>query len=1195
MDLSRLIAICLTLPLMLVATLAAAEPAKPPLIDKPLLAYWTFDEATPAEYRESSGARNWSVASSVSAMTGMQSITGVYGQAVRFSEHHSFQVRTAAPLGEMPAISFSVWVLPENLAGYREIFRMEGGDRRLLFSFQENGAIIALGLNVAGYVECDAQVAPKNLADGGWHHCVGTFDGQTMRVYVDGAEIGRIDRPGQIAAPATQAACIGSLDGGEAFQGLMDDLRVYRAALTADDVATLYRQGREQVELANKIMAQHWAKMYVKREDMAATLAGALQYLTDQSLKLTAGQVAQLQSRLKTDFPDDYERFAPSWESEAHVLLNGDRAAMTRILQRTTDLLVEYRPLTENQWARQSAEARKRWNELDRLAEKLRQHAAGDQPPASADWIRTLVQAWRHIALRPYQQEPVAPYVRPETPPVVQLTADDARKKLQEDWLFQADNQPTPKRIRDEIRWTRQLAARLATAEGGPLDLSAELAELEELEHQAAALTSPQADLYFRVRELKRRITLRNPALKFDRIVLVDMPFPQGGEWRHETRHRLGYQAVPGARLLVLQGLAPDGQVRQLMPQTPLHGAFWRPDVSFDGQKVLFCFKPHNEKSFHLYEIGADGSGFKQLTDGPFDDLDPIYLPDGHILFSTTRAHTYVRCMPPTNAFVLARCDADGRNVFLVSANNEPDYLPSMMHDGRVIYTRWEYTDKPLWRAQKLWTINPDGTQVSTYWGNQSVWPDLMKDARAIPGTRRVMFTGCGHHDWFAGSVGIINPDHGYNFPNGLTKVTAEVPWPEVGNGPTDPIESPEYHRSGSYAAYYSPYPISERDFLVSAERNGRFALYLMDLEGNRELIYEGTHHILHAMPLAARPRPPLVADRVAWPTPAEHEHPKQGVIFSSNVYQNAPAELRDKAKFLRVMSIDPKTYTYWSKRPYISTGPVVSVVQSEGVKRVLGTVPIEKDGSVSFQAPPGTPLHFQLLDENQLALQTMRSFVGVMPGENRGCLGCHESHSRAPVVDAGLATRRAPRSITPPPWKDDTVSYPRYVRPVLDAYCSKCHEGDGEGRKAVDLTARPGFLGFDESYALFTGHPTWAAQYQIPANPPLGLGIAGMLMVEAYTTVDPMAYRTPPPMTKLSYRSRLVELCGSGQHYGVKVDPINLQRIAVWVDAMCPYRGDEEVRAEDDPVFQGVDWLAIRPRIKTAPRIVRPGPVDER
>jgi hypothetical protein len=207
--------------------------------------------------------------------------------------------------------------------------------------------------------------------------------------------------------------------------------------------------------------------------------------------------------------------------------------------------------------------------------------------------------------------------------------------------------------------------------------------------------------------------------------------------------------------------------------------------------------------------------------------------------------------------------------------------------------------------------------------------------------------------------------------------------------------------------------------------------------------------------------------------------------------------------------------------------------------------------------------------------------------------LGCHESHSRAPQPDAGEALCREPCEITPPPWGEDTVSYPRYVRPVLDKYCSKCHEKDGEGRKTLDLTARPSFLGFDEVYSILTGHPSWGKPYQVPDKPQPGLGIADMLMVEGYSQVDPQAYQTPPPMTKLSYRSRLIELASSGKHHDVKVDPLSLLRLVVWVDAMCPYKGDEEVRAEADPVFPGVDWLSIRPRIQTAPEIIRPGPLE--
>jgi hypothetical protein len=806
------------------------------------------------------------------------------------------------------------------------------------------------------------------------------------------------------------------------------------------------------------------------------------------------------------------------------------------------------------------------------------------------------LEAGDRVDFRPAVSEPVAPYQTPNTPETVDLTADEAQEVRQRDWLHQCDGRPTPERIQQEIAWAREMAGKIAAASPGKVDFAAELGELAKLEKQAAELAENDAELYFAVRRVKRTMMFKNPAVDFEKVLFVDMPYPQGREWRHETRHRLGYQAVPGARLLVLQGLSPSGHLEQLMPQPPFHGSFWRPDLSFDGKSVVFCFKPHNEKSFHLYEMNVDGTGLRQLTDGPFDDFDPIYLPDGeHIIFSTTRGHTYVRCMPPTNAYVLARCDRQGEDLYLISRNNEPDYLPSVMNDGRIIYTRWEYTDKPLWRAQGLWTVNPDGTQVNTFWGNQSVWPDLLKDARSIPGSRRVMFTGSAHHNWFSGSVGIIDPDKGSNFPHGLTKVTADVTWPESGNGPVDPVESPDYHASGSYAGYYSPYPLSERDFIVSASRGGKFVLYLMDVDGNRELIYEGVHNILHALPVRPRPRPPVRPDRVDWPTKEEAQNPKPGVIYSGNVYFGAPEQLKDKARFLRVMNIEHKTYTYWHKRPYLSTGPVVSIVQSEGVKRVVGTVPIEKDGSVAFYAPPGIPLHFQLLDGNYRALQTMRSFTGVMPGERRGCLGCHEMHSKTPPFDLNksLALVSEPKQITPPPWKPDTVSWSRYVRPVLNKYCGKCHMGDGEGRETLDLTPRDGFLGFDETYRLFTGRPSWGRRYEIPDDPPPGFGIAGMIMVEGYGKTDPEAYETPKPMKWLSYRSKLIEIASSGKHHDVKVDPVSLRRLITWVDAMCPYRGDKEVRAIADPVFQGVDWLAIRPRIRTAPRIVRPGPID--
>ncbi len=967
-------------------------------------------------------------------------------------------------------------------------------------------------------------------------------------------------------------------------------------------IALTVEQPQSETALSKQELEKRFTSSYVLKDTFGETLTATCRKLEKQEGQPEDALGDLFVSRLKSDFTEDFNRFVGAvGVHSAGTILRQPKQAASEIEKATglvIDLLFEYRPLTESQLAQETDADRKRWEASEQIKaryEKLK--ARGADARLSPEWIEIIFEAGKNVDFRPTVREAVAPYVKPETPPTRSLSAAEAEQMLQRDWLHQADQKPTIERIQQEIQWARALADRIEASHPGQVDFSKARADLDALQKRATTNSTQLAEFYFDVRRVKRSIMFANPLLDFDKILMVDMPFPAGSEWRHQTRHRLGYMAVPGGRLLVLNGLSPAGELTQLMPQAPLHGSFWRPDLSFDGKKVVFCFKPHNEKSFHLYEIGVDGSGLVQLTDGPFDDLDPIYLPDGeHLMFSTTRGHTYVRCMPPTNAYVLARCDRDGKNVYLISYNNEPDFLPSVMNDGRIIYTRWEYTDKPLWRAQALWTTYPDGTQVSTFWGNQSVWPDLLKDARSISGSQRVMFTGSAHHDWFSGSIGMIDPSRGSNFPNGLTKITADVPWPEVGNGPVDPIESPDYHPSGKYRAYYSPYPLSEHDFLVSAERDGKFVLYLMDVDGNRELIYEGDNHIFHAMPLKARARPAVLTDTVAWPDRENRDQPEPGVIYSNNIYEGAPEELQGKVKYLRIIKIDPKTYTHWHKRPYISTGPVVSIVQSDGVKRVLGTVPVEEDGSMAFYAPPSEALHFQLLDDQYRALQTMRSFTGVMPGEWRGCLGCHEQHSKAPEQTyhkTPISLIRGPRKITPPPWDDHTVSFDRYVQPVLDQYCGECHQGDGEATKVLDLTSRPGFLMFKEPYITLTGKPTWGAPYKKPDEPPPGWGIANTIMVESFSTTDPEGYVTPKPMTALSYNSRLIELASSGTHYDVRVDPINLRRLITWVDTICPYRGDEEVRELADPVFQGADWLAIPPKIKNAPIIVRPGPVD--
>lgn len=796
-----------------------------------------------------------------------------------------------------------------------------------------------------------------------------------------------------------------------------------------------------------------------------------------------------------------------------------------------------------------------------------------------------------------YLREPMMSLTR--RVPGKPVTAEQARAMIEEDWIFQAGDATTAKRVRDEIGWARAVAARLAK-QAPALDFAGELGALSGIESGLQALPPSQDDAatreaYLAVRRIKRALLLRNPLLNFDRVLLVDTPSYAGP---HESAHRNGYYygAATGSRLVVLDGLRPDGAERELV--TGEEGYLMRMDLSFDARRVVFSLKPKDEPSFHLYESGVDGQGRRQLTGSLYDDMDPIYLPDGHILFSTSRGNSYVRCLPQSASTVLARCDGDGRNIVMISRNNEPDYTPTLLPDGRVLYTRWEYTERPLWRLQKLWTINPDGTGEAVFWGNNSAYPDMLWEARPVPGGQQVMFVGVGHHNVFTGCLGLLDVGRGLQWPDGITKVTQELRWPEVGEPEGgSPAASPTYHASGALWSVRSPWPLGPEDFLVSAARTegDDFALFLMDVHGNRELLYAGLKSVWYARPLLPRTPPPLIPDRVAWPQAGEA--PQDGVLFSPDVYSGVEGLPRGTAKFLRVIEMDAKTYSMGFKS-WRHSGPVISVIQEDGVKRILGTVPIQPDGSVALKVPAGRALHFQLLDERMRCVQIMRSFTGVMPGETRGCLGCHALHTATPDrVYGALALREKPAALTPPPWGAGTsVSYERFCQPVLDKHCGACHQGNGKARAKLDLTLRggvpeqgiddPKLLPFKEPYLTLVGQ-AWSGPK--PAGSGAGLGLAGCLDVEGSHHYEPIR-----PMTMLSSTSRLIDLASSGKHHGVKVEGEELQRLIAWVDCNCVYRGDEEVRQIPDPPPQVARRFPVPVKTCSAPVISRLQPVTD-
>ncbi len=440
-------------------------------------------------------------------------------------------------------------------------------------------------------------------------------------------------------------------------------------------------------------------------------------------------------------------------------------------------------------------------------------------------------------------------------------------------------------------------------------------------------------------------------------------------------------------------------------------GAVRDPCVHYDGRRIVFSYRKGGSETYHLYEIQADGGGLRQLTEGIYDDIEPCWLPDGGIVFASARSRRWVQCWL-TQVANLHRCDADGKNVRQLSANLEHDNTPWVLPDGRILYMRWEYVDRSQVHYHHLWTMNPDGTGQTVFFGN--LYPgDVYIDAKPIPGSDRVvMIKSPGHgateHAGFVATVGVKQgPDH---LPSLQTK-------------------------SGS-ADFRDPWALTEGLFLA-ARRN---ALVLVDPKGTADTIYTlpsafGDAWLHEPRPLVARDREPVIPPHVNLAQPT-------GRFLLNNVYagRNMAGVRPGEIKKLLVIESLPKPVNF--------TGGMdpLSYVGTFTLERILGTVPVEADGSAFLEVPALRSLLFVALDENDLAVKRMQSFATVLPGETQGCVGCHTQRSVTPPASKPqlpLAARRSPSLIAAIPGAPDIPDFPRDLQPVLDRYCLKCHDYD--------------------------------------------------------------------------------------------------------------------------------------------------------
>ena len=434
------------------------------------------------------------------------------------------------------------------------------------------------------------------------------------------------------------------------------------------------------------------------------------------------------------------------------------------------------------------------------------------------------------------------------------------------------------------------------------------------------------------------------------------------------------------------------------------------PCVHYGGRKILFSYRKGGTSVYHLYEINADGANLRQLTDGDEDDIEPVYVPDGGIVFVSARCRRFVPCWY-TRVAVLARCDGDGRNVRLLSSNAEQENTPWVLADGRILYMRWEYVDRNQLLFHHLWTVNPDGTGTMVYYGNQ--FPGgVFIDAKPIPGTGKV--------------VASFSPGHGLAEHMGAITVI------DPSTGPDDPAAARRISKPGSL--YRDPYALSEECFLVA----GDTGILLMNAQGEAEVVYR-----LDAKDKALschEPRPLRRRPREATPPARAQPAGTTGKLLLADVYtgRNMGGVERGTIKKLLVLEQLPKPGNFSGGQEPLTIGGTFCL------ERVLGTVPVEADGSAYFEVPALRSLFFVALDERDLSVKRMQSFVTVQPGETTGCVGCHEPRTVAPSGRAvPAAMTKPPARIEPITGLPDVFDFPRDVQPILDRHCVRCHNPD--------------------------------------------------------------------------------------------------------------------------------------------------------
>lgn len=648
------------------------------------------------------------------------------------------------------------------------------------------------------------------------------------------------------------------------------------------------------------------------------------------------------------------------------------------------------------------------------------------------------------------------------------------------------------------------------------------LARLDALDAARQEGQDPEA-LAASFETLQREALVANPLVSGQPLLYVNRPQYAAVYHAIDTLFQVGEATeggyIRGGALKLLD--VATGRSRTLV-ETP-EGTVRSPCLHFDGRTIFFSMRRHPKENLHLFQIRADGTGLKQLTFAEgVSDFDPMVLPDDSLVFSSTREPKFNMCSQDIGAN-LFRMDADGANIHRITRNTLFENQASVMPDGRILYKRWEYVDRNFGDAHGFWTVNPDGTRQAVVWGNNQADPAAVYYPRVLPGNSGRLLCILGtHHGNMGGALGILDPRRATDGKASILRT-----WPtRVRDILRDSDQFDCDRLANVRPRYEDPWPLSEKYFLCSRTigQGQEMGIYLVDLFGNEVLLHAEAPGCFSAMPLQPSARPPvLVAQRTYDSQP--------GYVYVQNVYQGTHMQNVKPGAVKRLRIVESPEKRAWTPGKWFGQG-----FQAPGMnwhdftaKRIIGTVPVEDDGSAYFTVPADTFLFFQLLDENGMMIHSMRSGTVLQAGERTGCVGCHENrHAAPPPSLAAPKALRRPAS-EPAPWRGPArpFSYVAEVQPVFDRHCLACHDFGGAGAQKLILAGDKDPF-FNASYTQL---------WRTKAIKAIGAGPAGIQQAYSWG----------------SHASRLIAVLKAG-HQGVQLSADDLDRLVTWIDLNAPY-----------------------------------------